>query len=85
MNDDESPEGNKHLQAAMLQALEDQLESSETPEVKAELDRLVKADVDEEDAKEMMAGVLLDHIVRLTQGSQSFDYQAYLADLRKLG
>jgi formate dehydrogenase maturation protein FdhE len=84
MNADELPEYNPHARAALMQALEDQLRSSETPEVRAELDRLVTAGVNKKEAKEMMATILAFHIARLMKDAKPFDYAAYLAELRRL-
>ncbi len=83
-NDDDLPEYNPRARAALLQALEDQLQSPETPEVRAELDRLLAAGVEEMRAKELMALILSFHIARLMRGKEAFDYAAYLAELRKL-
>lgn len=84
MSDDDQPEFNPQAKAALLQALEDQLRSPETPEVKAELDRLVASGVPKKEAKEMMATILSFYIVQLMQGTKPFDYAAYLAELRQL-
>jgi hypothetical protein len=84
MSDDEMPEYNPRAKAALLQALEDQLHSKETPEVSAELKRLIAAGVKKSEAKEMMAAILAFHIVRLMKGGKPFDYAAYLAELRRL-
>jgi hypothetical protein len=84
MNDDELPEYNPRAKAALLQALDDQLRSPETPEVRTELNRLVAAGVKEQEARLMMATVLGFHLVSLMKGNSDFDYSAYLAELRKL-
>jgi hypothetical protein len=84
MSNDDLPEYNPRAKAALLQALEDQLRSPETPEVKAELDRLLAAGVKKKEAKEMMATVLAFHIARLMRGTKPFDYVAYLTELRRL-
>jgi formate dehydrogenase maturation protein FdhE len=84
MSADELPEYNPHARAALMQGLEDQLRSSETPEVRAELDRLVTAGVNKKEAKEMMATILAFHIARLMKAEKPFDNAAYLAELRRL-
>lgn len=84
MNADQDPEFNPHARAALLQALEDQLTSKDTPEVKAQLQRLLAEGVKMEEAKEMMALVLMFHITRMMQTEKPFDYKAYLAELRRL-
>jgi len=81
---DDLPESNPHARAALLRALEVQLNSPETPEVKAELNRLIAAGVKKKEAKEMMATILAFHIARLMTSTKPFDYPAYLAELRKL-
>lgn len=77
------PDYNPRARALILRALEDQLASSETPEVKAEFERLVKSGFDQKRAKEMMGTVLSFYIVSTVQGRE-FDYAAYIEELRKL-
>ena len=81
---DKLPEFNPRARAALLQGLEDQLRSPETPEVAAELQRLRSLGVPEKNAKEAMALVLITHIARMIKHKTPFDYSAYLADLRRL-
>lgn len=84
MSDDELPEYNPRARAAILQALDDQLRSPETPEVRAELKRLLSLGVEEMRAKEAMALVLITHVARMMKHKTPFDYSAYLAELRRL-
>lgn len=84
MNRDDGPEPNPRAKAALLRALEDQLRSPETPEVRGELARLIQAGVKENEAKEMMAAMLAFHIASMMKGTRQFDYAAYLAELRRL-
>ena len=84
MSEEDEVDFNPRARAAILQALEDQLHSPETPEVKAELARLIAAGVKKKKAKEMMALILMFHITRMMKGTKSFDYGAYLAELRRL-
>jgi hypothetical protein len=78
------PEYNPRAKAALLLGLENQLGSPETPEVKAELDRLIASGVKMKKAKEMMAAILAFHIARVMKGTQAFDYSLYLDELRQL-
>lgn len=84
MSDDELPEYNPRARAAILQALDDQLRSPETPEVRAELKRLLSLGLKERRARELMALVLITHIARMMKHKRPFDYSAYLAELRRL-
>jgi hypothetical protein len=81
---DEIPEHNPNALAALLEALENQLHSPQTPEVKAELERLIATGVRKREAKEMMAAVLGFHIVSLMKGTKAFDYSTYLSELHRL-
>ena len=80
----EEPEYNPRARAALLQGIEDQLRSPDTPEVKVEFDRLHAAGIKKSKAKEMMAFVLAVHFARMMKRKTPFDYAAYLEELRRL-
>ena len=84
MSAEEYEEVNPRAKAALLQGLEQQLSSPDTPEVKAELDRLLSLGVKKKEAKKMIAAVLAFHIVYMMKQQRPFDYAAYLAELRRL-
>ncbi len=69
--------------AAMLAGLEDQLSSTETPEVKIHLDRLLSLGHTEDESKEMMATILLFYIMH-TQKAEDYTYDDYIEELSKL-
>ena len=75
---------NPHLQRAMVRVIEDQLRSCETPEVRAEYDRLLALGIQEREVKVMMARVVMPHVYRLAQANARFDYAQYLQELRSL-
>ena len=84
MSAEEYEEVNPRAKAALLQGLEQQLSSPDTPEVKAELDRLLSLGVKKKEAKKMIAAILAVHIVHMMKQQRPFDYAAYLAELRRL-
>ena len=69
--------------AAILAGLEDQLKSSETPEVKVHLDRLLSLGHSVFEAKEMM-GTLLAFYIYHTQKQDGYTYDDYVEELSKL-
>ena len=69
--------------ALMLQALDDQLSSPDTPEVREQFQRLIDEGHSEEDARELMASILAVYIWRTHRGDD-YTYGDYVADLERL-
>ena len=68
----------------LLPAVEQQLESKQTPFVKQALSRLVKEGEDEEEAKMMIALCLADESNRMFIDKREFDLARYQALLKAL-
>ena len=78
-----SVEDKARRKAAILAGLEDQLTSSETPEVEEQLERLLSLGYSEDDAKEMMATILTFYIYH-TQKGEAYTYDDYIKELSSL-
>jgi hypothetical protein len=68
---------------AMLQALDDQLESPDTPEVSAQYERLIDEGHSEADTRELMATILSFYIWHTVRGD-NYNYADYVAELAQL-
>jgi hypothetical protein len=69
--------------ALMLRAVQDQLDSPETPEVKQHYQRLLSLGHSENEAKELIATILAFYIWH-TARKDGYTYADYLAALAKL-
>ena len=67
----------------MLQAVQDQLTSPETPEVKQHYDRLISLGHSDSSARELIATVLAFYIWH-TMRKDDYTYQNYVAELERL-
>lgn len=67
----------------MLQALDDQLQSAETPEVKQHFQRLRDLGHGDAETRELMATILAFYIWH-TQRGDNYSYSDYLSDLARL-
>ncbi len=67
----------------MLTALDDQLQSAETPEVKQHYNRLLSAGHPDDAVREWMATVLAFYIWHTMRGDD-YTYDDYVAELAKL-
>ncbi len=75
MSDDISAE---ELSLSLIPAVEQQLESSETPFVKEHFDRLIQEDeIDEHEAKKMIALCLADEVETMQKEQRSFNLPRY--------
>ncbi len=68
---------------AILQALDDQLRSPETPEVKQHYDRLLALGQTDFDVRELMATVLAFYLWHTMQ-KDGYNYDDYLEELARL-
>jgi hypothetical protein len=68
----------------LLPAVEQQLESEQTPYVKMALNRLIKSGEDEQEAKMMIALCLADESNRMFIDKRSFDVARYQGLLNSL-
>lgn len=75
---------NRDLLPDLLIAIEQQLASPQTPYVRKTLDRLVKAGLEESDAKTQMALALGEQMDEVLRTKKPFDEKAYRAALDEL-
>jgi len=75
--------GQRRRRGLMLTALDDQLHSAETPQVREHYDRLRALGRSDEDARELMATVLAFYIWH-TQRGDDYSYDDYVAELARL-
>ncbi len=68
---------------AILMALEDQLHSPETPDVKTHYDRLTGLGHGDSEVRELMATVLAFYLWHTARGD-NYSYDDYVAELAKL-
>jgi hypothetical protein len=78
----EQKEKNKRRRA-ILDALDEQISSPETPEVKQQHERLLSLGITDFKARLLMANVFATYIWHTLQ-KDNYTYQDYLADLSKL-
>ena len=67
----------------ILRALDEQLQSPETPAVKTQYDRLTALGHSDAEVRELMATVLVFYLWH-TARKDSYSYEDYLADLARL-
>ena len=77
-------EENPEVKKAILQAVEDQLNSPETPYVKKHLMRLVLEGMPEPEAKELIALVLMAELWQMNKDERNFNTELYQSRLAKL-
>jgi hypothetical protein len=82
MDDDEQV--NSDVGPLLLRAIEDQMASTETPEVRREFERLSSLGIAEDEARKMMATVLSFYVTRMQKQQADFDYAGYVAELSRL-
>jgi len=84
MNEDDSLEDENFAEDALLQAIENQIESGEPPVALATLNKLTLVGYEREEVLHMMALVLAGAIKRMLASDQAFDSSAYEQALRAL-
>ncbi len=73
----------KRRKALILSAVQDQLDSSESPDVRVEFDRLRALGHGDQEARELIAIVLASYIWHQMKGD-GYGYREYVAELKKL-
>lgn len=81
MNSEEAAK--QRRRAAILNALQGQLDSPETPEVRLHYQRLLALGRSDPEARELMATVLAFYIWHTTRGD-GYSYEDYVAELERL-
>ncbi len=67
----------EELSDKLLPAVEEQLNSPQTPFVKEHFDRLVESGEEEQEAKKMIALCLVDEVAQMQKETREFDLARY--------
>lgn len=79
--------GNKNLNAAIMEVVENQLRNLDPPETRQTYDRLLAEGFPEQEAKRLIAVVVTTEIYNILKSSRTFDKAKFikaLSDLPKL-
>ncbi len=77
-------ENNPHLQAAILEVVDNQLNANDPPETRQTLDRLIAQGISREDAKIYIAQAVCLEIYHVLKHKTLFDQVRYLKNLHNL-
>jgi hypothetical protein len=77
-------EGNPHLKAAILEAVENQMRDNDPPETNQTYDRLVHEGHSEEDAKRLIGCVIVSEIFDILKKEQDFNLARFIKALQTL-
>ena len=74
----------KMLNAAILQAVDNQLRAGDPPEARQTLDRLLASGLSEQESRRLIACALINEIWSVTTTGQPYDAARYIATLERL-
>jgi len=77
-------EENPKFQAAILEAVKEQLNSPESPYVKTQYDRLLSEGIEEEEVMKMLGAVLAVEMWEMNVQERGFDEKGYIELLERL-
>jgi len=77
-------EPNPAAKAALLETVANQIKGEDSPEVRAEYERLLREEFTESEARELIVFVLGCHLVKTLKTKLPFDYAEYVSDLKRL-
>ena len=77
-------EPNPAAKAALLATVANQIKGEDSPEVRAEYERLLREEFTETEARELIVFVLGCHLVKTLKTKLPFDYTEYVSDLQRL-
>jgi len=77
-------EGNPHLQAAIMEVVENQLRSNDPPQTRQTFERLIAAGHTEQEAKRLIACVVSAEIFDVLKKNEPFNLDRFLKGLNKL-
>jgi hypothetical protein len=77
-------ESNPRLQAAIIEVVNNQLESHDPPETYATFERLVKEGYSSLEAKELIGNVVVAEVFEVMNEGKPFDPQRYITGLSRL-
>lgn len=75
---------NPKLKKMILQVINNQIGANDPPETKRTLNRLISNGYSKEQAKELIASVLVKHIYTILKNEEYFDEAQYTKDLKNL-
>lgn len=75
---------NPYVTETILEVVENQLRDLDPPETKETYDRLVASGFSDDQARRLIAAVLLDEISRVLKHTQTYNPERYIASLKKL-
>lgn len=74
----------KRLKSAMLEVVQNQLDSNDPPETKQTLDRLIAEGFSKEEAKELIGTVVIAEVFEVMNAGKTYAKKRYVAALNKL-
>ena len=77
-------EGNPHLQAAIMEVVENQLRNNDPPQTRQTFERLIETGHSEKEAKRLIACVVSAEIFDVLKKNQPFDLDRFVKGLNKL-
>jgi len=77
-------QANPHLNAAILEAVDNQLRELNPPEAKETYDRLVATGISDMEARRLIAVALSSEIFQVLKEKKSYNPERYIESLRKL-
>ncbi|NOX62832.1 MAG: hypothetical protein GXP42_12930 [Chloroflexi bacterium] len=75
---------NKALKEAFLSAVDEQLRSGESPETRQTYERLLAAGYSDEDARTLIAHVLVSEIYHVLRSRKPYNRERYIGALNRL-
>lgn len=77
-------ESNPHLQAAIMEVVENQLRNNDPPQTRQTYERLIEAGHSEKEAKRLIACVVSAEIFDVLKENQPFNLDRFVKGLNKL-
>ena len=77
-------EHNPRLKSAIIEVVQNQIDSNEPPETKQTFDRLISEGFSKKEAKELLGFVVAAEVFEVIKAGKSFDIKRYVAALNRL-
>jgi hypothetical protein len=75
---------NPHLKLAVMEIVENQLETNEPPETRLTLERLTEQGISEEETKLLIAQAVTVEIYNILKNKEEFDKERFVKNLKRL-
>ncbi len=72
------------MKRAIIEVVDNQLQSNDPPETKQTFDRLIKEGYSEKESKELIGCVVTTEIFGILQSQETFDIERFICALNKL-